>query len=385
MCRVSQARSLCSEGSLSCQFGYTFREEGGRERTLVFVPPREEEEAGSRSRTSTSPTSQPAGQEKTTSRRQRGRRINIDPRRNKNRPAARNLVLPVNRTTDENIRKGPNLELVTTRPKVTTTKTTVTSQRPRESTNRPVDVKKPVTIIIGGEEFVIPDFGSSPEESRKIFSVTTQAPTITVGGKSFIIPDFAIKFNQNRRKRPQRTTTEKPNESRDRNESSDQTESSLISFSSLSSVLGAEEDTRDVTRSGSGGGGGSRARGFVRSREQTSTSRPAQQPTTASRRLRGPGSPERQLVGRRRKQSDVGGQSSSKARVSGSSNTRDPGSSVLRQESSSSKKEASSSTEEPEALDAVCPGNLDSCVTSCVPLQDVYVYSACVVACGKRC
>jgi len=62
----SQARvrfgSRVSEGSSSCQFGYTFREEGGRERTLVFVPPREKE-AGSRSRTSTSPTSQPAGQE----------------------------------------------------------------------------------------------------------------------------------------------------------------------------------------------------------------------------------------------------------------------------------------------------------------------------------
>ena len=140
-----------------------------------------------------------------------------------------------------------------------------------------------------------------------------------------------------------------------------------------------------MARSGSGGGGGSRARGFVRGREQTSTSRPAEQPTTASRRLRRPGSRERQPVGRRRKQSDAGEQSSSKARVS-SSNTREPSSSVLSSSSSSSsKKEPINSTEEPEALDAVCPGNLDSCVTSCVPLQDVYVYSACVVACGKRC
>ena len=32
-----------------------------------------------------------------------------------------------------------------------------------------------------------------------------------------------------------------------------------------------------------------------------------------------------------------------------------------------------------------CPGNLEGCVTACVPLDDVYVYSACVVECGKRC
>jgi len=32
-----------------------------------------------------------------------------------------------------------------------------------------------------------------------------------------------------------------------------------------------------------------------------------------------------------------------------------------------------------------CPGNLEGCVTACIPLDDVYVYSACVVECGKRC
>ena len=33
----------------------------------------------------------------------------------------------------------------------------------------------------------------------------------------------------------------------------------------------------------------------------------------------------------------------------------------------------------------MCPGSLDQCIEACVPLQDIYVYSLCVVECGKRC
>jgi len=32
-----------------------------------------------------------------------------------------------------------------------------------------------------------------------------------------------------------------------------------------------------------------------------------------------------------------------------------------------------------------CPGTLEICVDACIPLQDIYAYSACVVECGERC
>ena len=34
---------------------------------------------------------------------------------------------------------------------------------------------------------------------------------------------------------------------------------------------------------------------------------------------------------------------------------------------------------------AQCPESLGACVDSCVPLEDIYAYSACVVECGERC
>ena len=73
------------------------------------------------------------------------------------------------------------------------------------------------------------------------------------------------------------------------------------------------------------------------------------------------------------------------ARVRGRTRARQRGSSE-RTRKPEVQKEAQSSVEnlvEPELRE--CPGNLEGCVTACVPLDDVYVYSACVVECGKRC
>ena len=36
-------------------------------------------------------------------------------------------------------------------------------------------------------------------------------------------------------------------------------------------------------------------------------------------------------------------------------------------------------------LSAKCADNLESCVTGCVPLEDVYAYSLCVVECAQKC
>ena len=71
------------------------------------------------------------------------------------------------------------------------------------------------------------------------------------------------------------------------------------------------------------------------------------------------------------------------ARVRGRTRARQRGSS---ERTKKPEEEAQSSIEnlvEPELRE--CPGNLEGCVTACVPLDDVYVYSACVVECGKRC
>ena len=38
-----------------------------------------------------------------------------------------------------------------------------------------------------------------------------------------------------------------------------------------------------------------------------------------------------------------------------------------------------------ESLKVKCNENLESCVTSCVPLEDVYAYSLCVVECAQNC
>ena len=38
-----------------------------------------------------------------------------------------------------------------------------------------------------------------------------------------------------------------------------------------------------------------------------------------------------------------------------------------------------------ESLKLKCNQNLESCVTSCVPLEDVYAYSLCVVECAQNC
>ena len=38
-----------------------------------------------------------------------------------------------------------------------------------------------------------------------------------------------------------------------------------------------------------------------------------------------------------------------------------------------------------ESLKLKCNENLESCVTSCVPLEDVYAYSLCVVECAQNC
>merc|ERR1712223_672135 len=43
--RVEQAKSKCSKGVAKCQFGFTFKEEeSGRERNVIFVPPREKQD-----------------------------------------------------------------------------------------------------------------------------------------------------------------------------------------------------------------------------------------------------------------------------------------------------------------------------------------------------
>ena len=63
---------------------------------------------------------------------------------------------------------------------------------------------------------------------------------------------------------------------------------------------------------------------------------------------------------------------------------------VSTQSTTVARRPVSRSTKSPQVTTASpahaqCPESLGACVDSCVPLEDIYAYSACVVECGERC
>ena len=214
-------------------------------------------------------------------------------------------------------------------------------------------------------------------------TVVDQPVTITIGGVSLVIPDFGLEsanpsqpLNPSRRPigarsrrprpriTPSRFSTKRPAQSRatrrpvitpvQRTTTPSTFTSTLSSFEELASTLG------DFSNSAGGRGRGF-GRGFVQSRVVTSTRAPVTRSSSTTVRA------------------------VKIARVRGRTRARQRGNSE-RTKKPELQEEALSSVEnlvEPELRE--CPGNLEGCVTACVPLDDVYVYSACVVECGKRC
>jgi len=355
--RVAQAKSKCSGGGAKCQFGYTFKEESGRERNVIFVPPREEDEveeeeereSGRKTPRQRLPPSEATYFEMG---REVGKRLRFDRRRQKERASVAKTRTPP--TARSIIRPSPPVNPSPTEP-----------PRARE---------QPVTITIGGVSLVIPDFGlepatsaqkPSPKPSRRPVGARTRRPRPRVSPSRFSTKRPVP--SQTSRRPPaitpvQRTTTPPT------------FTSTLSSFEELASTVDEFSNTLLGGR-GSGSGRGF-ARGFVRNRVVTEapdvTFSSGSTTTTAAR------------GGKR-------GRARTRTRQRGSSERRKKP--TIQEEESSVESSAENLVEPELRIDRPagnellgCPGgNLEGCVTACVPLEDVYVYSACVVECGKRC
>jgi len=338
---VEQAKSKCSGGSAKCQFGYTFKEESGRERNVIFVPPREEEDEDEEEENEIESARKTPRQRLPTPDttyfemgREVGKRLRFDPRKRqqKDRASAVAKTPPTART----IRPRPVIKPAPTKP--------------------PTTREQPVTITIGGVSIVIPDFGleqpatsaqkPSPKPNRRPVGARTRRPRPRISPSQFSTKRPVV-ASQKPTRRPaitpvQRTTT------------ASTFTSTLSSFEELASTVDDFSNTR--------GGGRGFARGFVRSRVVTKA--PAEVTSSSRTTVRG---------GKR-------GRGRTRARQRGSSERRNK---PKIQNEESSVENSAENLVEPELRG--CPGNLEGCVTACIPLEDVYVYSACVVECGKRC
>merc|ERR1711990_1150770 len=314
--RVEQAKSKCSGGGAKCQFGYTFKEESGRERNVIFVPPREDDEEEEEERESPRKTPRkrlpPSEATYFEMGREVGKRLRIDPRQRQQKE----------RASVAKTRSPPTARSI--RPPV--------NPSPTES---PKAREQPVTITIGGVSLVIPDFGLEPATSAQKPnpkpSRTTRRPAITP---------------------VQRTTTPST------------FTSTLSSFEELASTV---DNFSNSLLAGRGSGRGF-ARGFVRNRVVTK----APEVTSSSSRTTVRG-------GKR-------GRGRTRARQRGSSERRKKPTTIQEEESSAENLVEPELRDRPAGNELLgCPSNLEGCVTACIPLEDVYVYSACVVECGKRC
>jgi len=370
--RVEQAKSKCSGGGAKCQFGYTFKEESGRERNVFFVAPRDEEEDEEEGKERESARKTPPRQSQRLPPpeatyfemgREIGKRLRFDPRKRQQKDRASEVAKTQQKDRASSVAKTQQKVRTSSAVAKTQTPPTARTIGPRPAkfpTKPPTAREQPVPITIGGVSIVIPDFGlkqpastsaqkASPKPSRRPVGARTRRPRPRISPSRFSTKRPAITPVQ-------RTTTPSP------------FTSTLSSFEELTSTVDDFSNTR-------GGGGRGFARGFVRSRVVTKA--PSAEVSSSSSRTTVRG-------GKR-------GRGRTRARQRGSSERRNKPTTTIQDEQSSVE-----NLVEPELSGGInldppanelrgCPGNLEGCVTACIPLEDVYVYSACVVECGKRC
>jgi len=349
--RVEQAKSKCSGGSAKCQFGYTFKEESGRERNVIFVPPREDEDEDEEGRETAQKT--PRGQRLPPPEatyfemgREVGKRLRFDPRKRQHKDRASAVAKTQTPPTARSIRPRPAVNPSPTKP--------------------PTAREPPVTIVIGGVSLVIPDFGLEPATSaQKPSPKPSRRPAArTRRPRPRISPS---RFSAKQRPVPSQTTRRPAITPVQRTTTPSTFTSTLSSFEELTSTV---DDFSNTLLAGRGGGRGF-ARGFVRNRVVTEAPEVS---LSSSTTVRGGGKR---------------GRGRTRARQRGNPERRKKPT-ILQDEQSSVESSAENLVEaelrsdlDPELRS--CPGNLEGCVTACIPLDDVYVYSACVVECGKRC
>jgi len=401
--RVQQAKSLCTDRA-NCQFGYTFdgqlREtsgpgsEGGDFREIVFIPPTSSPDTGSQgqnnlgARPEAQFNSQNAPPTPKVTPNRRRLRLNIDPRRKSqdrrvdpttDLKKARNPGL---RARGGNIPK-PQRKAVAPERKIES-KPTAEPQKPQKPEQpRSFELFQPafpedentVTINIGGTPIVIPDFDLSPPPADN-------QPTIsgTKNRNSPKPPKPTRKPVQNqRRNRNQQKVKNQRRQGQRNKQASKQTtippttrqrttqrtpppNTFATTLTSFNSLLDERESFRSfnnftpapqaIIQKPTKGKPSPRGN-FQSARKQV--------PTTTQRTTK--------ITPRRRNQPKKSKNNAKNRNKTPRRPTPKP-----RNQNSSIKGELKS-----------CPGTLENCVDTCVPLEDIYAYSACVVECGERC
>merc|ERR1711990_390619 len=171
--RVEQAKSKCSGGGAKCQFGYTFKEESGRERNVIFVPPREDDEEEEEERESPRKTPRkrlpPSEATYFEMGREVGKRLRIDPRQRQQKErasVAKTRIPPTARSIRPPVNPSP--------------------------TESPKAREQPVTITIGGVSLVIPDFGLEPATSAQEQSLKPMGRPAAAGRTSRPRPRISL-------------------------------------------------------------------------------------------------------------------------------------------------------------------------------------------------
>merc|ERR1712223_36491 len=328
--RVEQAKSKCSKGVAKCQFGFTFKEEeSGRERNVIFVPPREKQDDEEKEERRENSRRAPAPQ---SSRRppiprqklpppdstyfeighEVAKTLRFDPRKRQQKDRASAASKPRSAPTARTPRPRPAAAV-----KTTALPSTVVDQ--------------PVTITIGGVSLVIPDFGlesANPGQpsnpSRRPIGARSRRPRPRITPSRF----------STKRPTPSRASRRPVITPVQQTPTPSTFTSTLSSFEELASTLG------DLSNSAAGRGRGF-GRGFVQSRVVTSTRAPVtRSSSTTVRALK-------------------------IARVRGRTRARQRGNKERTKKVHEVQEEAQSSVEnlvEPELRE--CPGNLEGCVTA---------------------
>jgi len=417
--RVQQAKSLCTDRA-NCQFGYTFdgqlREnanpgsEGSDFREIVFIPPTASPDTGSRRQENQGARPEepfknqnnfPATQKAP---RRRRLRLNIDPRR-------RTQESRVDTTTElTKVRNTGSRSRVTNVPaSKSNNRKDPAPDSAKQVRNRKVpqpqrsfDLFEPqfpedenkVTINIGGTPIVIPDFDLSPQNrGQQVSSVITQnrntkpktpKPNRQAANSQNQRRNRNQQKAKNGRRQGQRNkqatkqinTTQRPTTQQRTTPRTAVPNTFATTLTSFNSLLESRESFRSfnnftpalqaITQRPSKQFSNRRKQN---SRTNTQTTR-KQIPTTTPR-------PEtisffvETITPRRRNQPQ-------KNRNKSQNRNKSPRRPSPKPQSPNPSENKSVSTD-------LCPGTLEECVDICVPLEDIYAYSACVVECGERC
>jgi len=406
--RVQQAKSLCTDRE-NCQFGYTFdgqlREnlnaegEDGDFRQIVFVPPSSTSRTSSRRsetqvRIAEQQIDEPQDDISQVINRRRNR-LNIDPRR-------RTQLKGVDTTTEESITRSTESRK---RPVTTVSSKSSNRKDPAFRRNNQSRGRKPPQQQRSFDLFT----PTPPEDLFEDFPTNEETVTINIGGTPIIIPDFdlspesrekpvSFKRTQNKRPpvkatKPTRKTSSVSNQRRNRKQqkSKNQRNKSQVNhkLSQVNTTPTPSTQRRTTKAPIVQNTFATTLTSFNSLLESRETFRSFNNFTP------GPQTTISKPINRIQAQSAVKGNVRQKvpattvrARPAPTSQRRKQTSNARSRQKSATPKRPSPkpvSFSKAKAANSLCPGSLEDCVDTCVPLEDIYAYSACVVECGERC